>query len=355
MPFLYRTIWLDLEDPQLRPVLLSSLESSSTKALLSPQEPDGYGVCTEMLTLSIPETGPYQRSISVGIRDLVDKLPGLRRLNIEPYITLDTSLELPSLKTLTLNRVDLSILFDHIPTLQALESLQRLSITSCDDRASSSRPSQQPLPRVYFPNLLEISFSRGYTLVDIKPFTTISTWTMPRLRSIHFRVDIAIDGSPLFDLFNLLRTHGPQLHSLTLTTYLQEQDISTLLTLCNGLRSLDIESSVSLCALFASHAHLEKIKVKSGLAVRSMNDLDMIIAVDALKSLKLRARVSFPKLSKAELNVLVFAGGSHRNSTVSFSTGDEFITFSDEGKIYRLFDGQAEFVGAYFGPGSRLF
>jgi hypothetical protein len=351
-PILYRAIWLDMGEPWRLPALLSSLESSTTKALLSPQEADGYGVCTEMLTLPIPEKGPYQRNISVRVRDVLSKLPGLRLLNIDSYMTPATSFELPSLTTLTLSRVDLAILFDHIPTLQALESFQRLSISACHDSTPSRYSLQEPLPKVYLPNLLEISFYAGTASAKIKPFTTISTWTMPRLGSLHFRETpvVAASGSLLLDFFTLLQTHGRHLQYLTLAcTHLREQDISTLLALCSGLHSLHIDSPVSLFLLSTSHAHLERIRVRSGLTVRSMSYRNTSVAVDALESLKLKAGIAFPKLSYAEI-IVGFSGDiRYRSATVSLRTGDRSITGRCEGKTYTLSDGQSDFSGAYFG------
>jgi hypothetical protein len=199
---------------------------------------------------------------------------------------------------------------------------------------------------VHLPNLLEISYHGG-PLVQSKPFGTISTWRMQRLRSLRFANGPDTATLPLLDFFKLLQTHGPYLQYLKLTSpYLREQDISNLLVLCTDLRSLNVDSGVSLFTLSASHERLEKIRVDPGLQldVRPYHRMD--ITVDAVKNLKLKARTSFPRLIEAK--VIVNDGFVH-NATLSFRTGDTFLTLRHRSKIYRVFDGQTDFVGAYFG------
>jgi hypothetical protein len=231
-----------------------------------------------------------------------------------------------------------------------LESRQHLSIDSCYDSGPSSRPLREPLPRVYLPNLLDISFYGGVDHVHTEPFATISTWTMPRLRSLYFREFQDISTSPLLDFFKLLSTHGSQVQYLRLTCmYLQAQDISNLLTLCTDLRSLELGCEVSLFEVSASHARLEKIKAEHWPTPSPMSDSPMNLAVHPLKSLKLTAEKSFPKLVEAELIVHAFEVDGFHDATGSFRIGDTFITFYNGDKAYRLFDGETDFVGAYFG------
>jgi hypothetical protein len=350
-PFLYRDLRLVLKDGWPLSALIYGLDSSTTKSPFSSQELAGYGGCTRIICLTIVPDDMRPSDKAVGIRNLTERLPGLRLVHILPYRNFHRIVELPSLTTLTLEGVDIAILFDHRPTLQALESIQRLSIEYCNDSALSSRSLREPLPRVYLPNLLEISFSENYTAANIEPFATISTWTMPRLRSLDFRDSRTSPTSLLLDFFKLLSTHGPQLWSLTLkSTHLQEQDISTLLALCSGLHSLDINSPVSLSILSASHARLERIGLHYNLPLMIDNPMD--VAADASKSLRIKAQVSFPKLIEAECIVTtsnVYWYG-FLDAAASFRAGDTFITLRDGGgKTYRLFDGQAGLVGACFG------
>jgi hypothetical protein len=347
-PFLYREIRLILNNGRPLSALMAALDSSSTKPPFSPLEPAGYGSYTQFISLGIGSNAIRQYDVAVGVRNLTDRLPGLRLVHIHSYVNFEPTVELSSLTTLTLEQVDLAILFDHRPTLLVLESLQRLLIYSCYDGGSFSRSLREPLRNVYLPNLLEISFHGDDYSQENKPFTTISTWTMPRLRSVHFK-DFHDTTSPLLDIFEVLSTHGHQLQSLTLTNpRLQEEDISTLLALCSCLRSLDIDCNVSLFTFSASHARLEKIRVRSWPILDSMTDSGMNVAVDALKSLMINAKTSFPKLIEAKVILFIFNTGASHDATLLFYTGDAFLTIRYQSKTYKLFDG-TDFVGAYVG------
>jgi hypothetical protein len=345
-PFLYREISLTLNDERRLSALVSVLKHSTTKSRLFLLEPSGYGSYTQVILIGIWST-MRQSDLAVGVRNLTDRLPGLQLIQIHPYTNTKPTVELSSLTTLALMDIDVAILFDHISTLQALESFQRLSISACHDSTPSRRPLQGPLPNIYLPNLLEISFYASSGSAEIEPFTTISTWTMPRLGYLDF-TDFNSSISTLLDFFKLLSTHGPQLQYLQLTSrHLQEQDISTLLALCSGLRSLDIDSRVSHLILSASHARLEKIRLRSRLDSMTNNGVN-VAAANALKSLRTNAETSFPKLIKAEIT-FPLGGFQPRYVMASFRTGDTFITLHDGGKTYRLLDGQAGVVGACFG------
>jgi hypothetical protein len=223
-----------------------------------------------------------------------------------------------------------------------------LSIDTCYDSASSSRPLRQSLPRVYLPNLLEISYRGDGSSVESKPFTTISTWTMSSLRSLHFSETPLMATSLLYDLFKLLPTHGSQLQHLTFTsTHLREDDISKILTVCTDLRSLEIDSPISLFALSASHAGLEKIRISPWLVLDLMSDRRMDVVVDALKSLKLKAKTSFPRLIEVDIILDISSGVIYPPAKASFRTAEASIIFRDGTKIYNLFDGRTDLVGAY--------
>ena len=349
-PFLYRDIRLNLRMPQCLFSLIATLDSIPTKSLLDPREPSGYGSCTKFIAIDIAQNAMHQSDLAVGIRNLIDRLPGLQLVQIHGSHYVGQAKEISPLSTLTLERVDIAILFDHKPALQVLESLQRLSIGSCYD-STLGRPLRTPLSRIYLPGLLEISLRQSVNLAIINPFTTMSTWEMPRLRSLHVEDNILANYSLLLGFFKLLQTHGSQLQSLALTSrHLQKQDISNVLTLCTDLRSFYIDTPVSIFAFSASHARLEKIKVTHWSLTQGKSDSPMSIAVRTLMILKLKAVMSFPKLIEAEL----MARGSlmYGHVTGFFRTADAFITFRDDyDKTYRLFDQEAELVGAYFGQG----
>jgi len=93
---------------------------------------------------------------------------------------------------------------------------------------------------------------------------------------------------------------------------------------------------------------LEKIRVDLYLELFSIHN-SVSNAVDALKSLKLKAGMSFPKLVETELIVRTANLYENQSATASFRTGDAFITLRNKGNTYRLFDGPTDFVGAYFG------
>jgi hypothetical protein len=364
-PFLYRAIRLDLRTPQCLLRLISTLDRSTTASLLSLQEPSGYGSCTQFIFLNIAQNAMRQSDLAIGIRNLTDRLPRLRLAHIHAYPGFEPVAELSSLNTLTLELVDLAILFDHIPALRTLESFQRLSIIGCYDDGFSSRSLRESPPRLYLPNLLEISFREDS--YGIGTFVTLSTWTMPHLRSLHFREPEIFANSLLLEFFKFLETHGPQLHHLTWAcTYLRQQDLSSTIALCSGLRSLDIVGSVSFSELPASHTHLEKIRVNLGRDQLSMNrsqenaqvssfmklfdrDTWENTALRTLQSLKPKIEMSFPKLLEAEIALDIVDGIKLQSTKASFRTEDTFITFCDGSKTYRLFDGQADIVGAYFG------
>jgi hypothetical protein len=177
---------------------------------------------------------------------------------------------------------------------------------------------------------------------------TISTWIMPRLRSLYFREFPVIAISLLLDFFTLLRSYGPHLQYLTLEcTYLRREDISTLLALCSGPRSFDTDSQYPLFIPFVSGARLERIRVRSMLVLESPSASVMKVAVKALRSFKIDARTSFPKLIEAEFIAVIPTGLVYRDMTASIRRADAFITFRYRGNTYRLLDGATRFVGAF--------
>jgi hypothetical protein len=123
----------------------------------------------------------------------------------------------------------------------------------CYGSARSMRPLQSLVPRVYLPNLLGISFIEPDPTIAMvavaQLFASISTWTMPGLRSLEYS-----ETSAFFDAicvrFKFLQIYGSQLRHLTFKCRtLAGQGTSDIFVLCRGLRSLDVGVIIDPSAL----------------------------------------------------------------------------------------------------------